>query len=129
MADQAKYKNTTALTRAAQEGQVENVKLLLRYDSKVNRENRMKITALMLATQRGHTDIVKMLIRAGVKIDVETTQDSTSLMLECKRRHVEIAKVLTGAESELMLCDSRDARETTLHKGLLDLIDFITPQV
>jgi len=130
MAGQANYKHTTALMRAAQEGHKENVKLLLRYDRRVNRENHEKMTALMLAAQRGHATIAKILIRAGAKINVKTTQDSTSLMLACKRGHAEIAQVLIAAGSELMFRDNRGrtARESAIRKGLLSLMDYITPQ-
>merc|ERR1719223_889986 len=108
------------------------VRLLLRHDTNVNRENHENMTALMLAAQRGNTAIVKMLIRAGAKTDVTTSsQDSTALMLACKRGHIDTTIALISAGSEIMLRDSRErtARDAAYRKDMIDLANLMKPEI
>jgi ankyrin repeat protein len=99
--------HTTPLMRAAQEGHVAGVQLLLRYGACVNRQNRVQMTALMLASQRGHDRICSLLIQAGAVLDHTTHQDSTALLLACKRGHAAVVRVLVAAGCELYHTDSR----------------------
>ena len=124
----ANYNHTTPLMRAAQEGHVRVVKLLLDRGAAVNRRNRVQMTALMLASQRGHAAVCQVLIDRGAELDSMTEQNSTSLLLACKRGHVDVVKTLITAGCELWIKDSRGrcAREVAQRreiKALLPLLD------
>jgi len=130
--EQANYKSTTALMRAAQEGHEHIVRVLLKYGARsVARKNLEKMSALMLASQRGHAQVVKMLICAGAEMDDKTAQDSTALMLACKRNHVQVAKVLVAAGCQLFLKDNlkRTARDTAQRKSFPELMELLRPSI
>jgi uncharacterized protein len=70
-------KGTTALMRAAQEGHLDIVTVLVMAGCDVNRKNIEGMNALMLAALKGHSDIITELIRAGARVDEKSTQVST----------------------------------------------------
>jgi ankyrin repeat protein len=127
----ANYNHTTPLMRAAQEGHVACVRLLLKIGALVNRRNRVQMTALMLASQRGHSKICQLLIKYGADLDAMTAQDSTSLLLACKRTHMDVVKVLVTAGCELWVRDARGrtAREVAQRRELEDMAFMLDPLV
>ena len=55
----------TSLMRAAAQGRLNGVRILLRRGAAVNEKNELGMTALMLAAAAGHVDVVKALLAAG----------------------------------------------------------------
>ena len=108
MIDTPSTTGTTPLMRAAQEGRLSTVNLLLAYDTNVNLENDAQMTPLMLAAQRGHAQICRQLIQHGARVNHQTKQNSTALLLACKRGHVAVVKELVTAGCDLHLTDDRN---------------------
>ena len=55
----------TSLVRAAEQGRLNGVRVLLRRGAAVDEKNELGMTALMLAAGAGHVDVVKALLAAG----------------------------------------------------------------
>lgn len=70
----------TALIRAAQAGQIEVVKLLIKLGAKVDLKNALGETALMRASQRGQTEIAALLIKNKANLNLRDNDGNTALM-------------------------------------------------
>lgn len=101
--DKSDSNQTTPLMRAAQEGHISTVKLLLEYKASVNTQNKKGMTALMFAAQRGHLHICQLLINNKADLDVETDESSTALLLACTRGHVAVVQKLLAAGCDIRL--------------------------
>jgi hypothetical protein len=91
--------------RAAQEGHLSTVKLLLTHQANVNKQNDRGMTALMLAVQRGHVDVCQLLIDRDANINLQSKRKSTALLIACKLGYVAIVKILLIAGCKLDLLD------------------------
>ena len=131
LVEMANFNDTTPLMRAAQEGHVRVVKLLLDRGAAVNRRNRVQMTALMLASQRGHAAVCQVLIERGAELNSMTEQNSTSLLLACKRGHVDVVKTLITAGCDLWIKDSRGrcAREVAQRREIKPLLPLLDANV
>jgi hypothetical protein len=109
LVDETNKNDTTPLMRAAQEGHVAAVQLLLGCGAMVDRWNRLKMTPLMLAAQRGHVEICKLLLHYGAKsvLHRTTKQKSTALSLACQRGHVAVVRESLIAGSNLQQTNSQ----------------------
>lgn len=61
----------TIMTRAANEGNAEAVRRLLRYGAHTQKASQAKDTPLMIAAEHGHVECVDALIRGGADINIE----------------------------------------------------------
>lgn len=97
-------KNCTALHRAAFDGNLEAVRLLLAVGSDVNLAQPVEFlrsngwTALMLAASAGATEIVEILIAAGAKPNIEGLGGIKAADAANAKGHAELAKMLKAAE-------------------------------
>ena len=83
------------ITKAATEGNIEEVKHLLETGVNINSTNNDGETALMKAAQNGHIEIVKMLIEKGADVNFKDKYGSTALMKTSRHLgNAETAKVL-----------------------------------
>jgi ankyrin repeat protein len=105
LVESSNYKGTTPLMRAAQEGHLSTVQLLLTHQANVNIQNNVGITALMLAVQRGHVDICQLLIDHGANVNLQSERKSTALLIACKLGYVAMVKLLLIAGCNLDLLD------------------------
>lgn len=106
--DKPSRNGTTPLMRAAQEGHLSAVQLLLQHGAAVYRLNNVHMSSLMLAAQRGHAEICRQLIDHGADLDGRNKQGSTALLLACKRGHVAVVKELVTAFCDLHATDKRN---------------------
>ncbi|KAL3474269.1 ankyrin repeat-containing domain protein [Aspergillus californicus] len=90
------------LARAAVASRTASVRLLIKYNADVNRNDDIGCSPLWLAADGGHADIVQALLKAGAKrvepIDPELLaackDGQTELMVACRRGHYAAALVL-----------------------------------
>jgi hypothetical protein len=101
--------DTSPLMRAAQEGHVSVVKLLLKHGADGDRRNKFGLTPLMFAAQSGHVDVCRYLIEHDADylfFAYRTNLNSTALSLACKRGHVDVVKELVSLGCDLFEKDN-----------------------
>lgn len=116
--------------RAAQEGHLDVMKVLVQNGADVNKVNDDRMSALMLASQRGHAPVVQYLVEQKADYDAATENNSTALMLACKRDNKDVVEILLAAGCELMMKDSRHrtARDIAEGRSSADLVKMLDPQ-
>ncbi|CAE7458261.1 unnamed protein product [Symbiodinium pilosum] len=92
----------TALMRAAEAGNQEKAKLLLKARAWVDWETRNG-TALIVAAQNGHTEMLQLLLQAGAGKDVQDDFRDTALICAARGGHTAAVQLLVdaGANTEL----------------------------
>lgn len=88
---------TTALIGAADFGDIEAAKLLIKFGAKVDIANLKGYTALMLATRRGHIDVARLLIKAGANINAVDQDGATAVKLAADCGYAEILRLFINA--------------------------------
>ena len=90
---------TSALVFAAEEGDEEAVKVLLKHGADVNTVyGHWKEIALMKAAEGGHEKVVELLVQHGAKVNKGDEGDATALMRAAGIGYVGIVRILLAAE-------------------------------
>ena len=87
----------TPLMLAAENGQAEAVKLLLKLGADLEAGDDVHQTPLMSAAKRGKTDTVRLLLNRGAKVDARGMLGRTALMWAALNDNAETARVLLDA--------------------------------
>ncbi|KAH7398601.1 hypothetical protein BKA66DRAFT_453444 [Pyrenochaeta sp. MPI-SDFR-AT-0127] len=82
------------LIEAADEGNLDQVRNLIRRGANLNASDKWRWTALHMAAYGGFDDIAKELIYAGAEIDARTVDGETPLKLAERNRHVEVVRTI-----------------------------------
>jgi len=92
----------TPLHWAARNGELEVVKLLVRFSAEINAKNERAETPLHLASYGGHMSVVDLLCREGADIDAATTTGESALYLAAGRGATSVVQLLLshGANME-----------------------------
>lgn len=85
---------TTAIMRAAFNGNTEIVKLLIERGASVNSADVGGETALHLAAKNGYVDVVKLLIKKGASVNGQDKEQWTPLMRATVAKHPDVVKIL-----------------------------------
>lgn len=107
----------TALRAAAQENQVETVKLLCEMGANVNVQG--DDTPLYIAAAEGHLEVVKVLIDYGADINYRTRNGNTPLLIACDWERYEVAKYLLEKEADPTVInkDGKNCLQAARHSG------------
>ena len=85
----------TALHSAADNGDVEIVKMLIHSHCEVNAvENKFEIPPLHMAANKGHAEVVKILIQNGAVVNAVCQSEWNALELAASWGQVEVGKIL-----------------------------------
>jgi ankyrin repeat protein len=84
----------TVLMNAAEENNVEIVRLLLDAGADVRPRDHRGLNAMSLAASRGHAEVVRLLLGKGSDANERFESDVTALMLAARDGHVETVKLL-----------------------------------
>ena len=95
---------TTPLIIAARNGNLDSVKMLLRYKADIEARGTVKVldqviqgcTPLWAAAATGHLDVVKLLIERNADVDGRTLSNSTPLRAAAYRGRLDIVSCLVG---------------------------------
>lgn len=103
--------NGTPLMRAAYNGHLETVKLLINKGADVNIQNAAGTTALMKAAYKGHLEIVKFLIDNNANINLKEQHGATALIKGVAQGHTEIVKLLLSKGADVNVADAYNCED------------------
>ncbi len=99
-------KYNTALLSAADDGELQKIRLLITAGADVNTTNDDGNTPLTLAAWRGHTECVKLLLAApGIDVNLADQYGGSPLCLAAENGHTECVKLLLAAPGIDVIAD------------------------
>jgi ankyrin repeat protein len=93
------------LRRAAESGDVAQVRELLRGSLDINAADPEKRTALHLSAEAGHLEVVEALLAAGAQVDPKAAGGETPLLVATAEGHAEVVRALVRAGANLLARD------------------------
>ena len=118
-------KLTMTLHKAAYNGYVRTVKLLLDANADVNEIKDTAGTPLHLAAYRGHAKVVKALLDANADVHVTNSAGHTPLLLALMGMHVEAGELLFAAGAVPPMFDSMPTESKLLHHAMCGRTDEV----
>lgn len=107
------------LLLAAENGQSEVVKMLLKNGANVNvRSNSQYQSPLSLAVQNSHTEIAKLLVDHGADIEILDFEGRTPLWIAVQLRRTDMVKLLVTMGADINAIDGFEGR-TTVHRAVV----------
>lgn len=109
----------TPLMRAAAEGRIECVKVLIEFKANLDAHDARGYTALHFAVEKKHTECAALLIRSGANVDITDDKKETALMKAAFYGNAQIIKLLVEANANVRLKDWRgcSAWVFAVHQG------------
>ncbi len=99
-----------SLVDAADNGDIEEVKRLLKSGVKPDSEGEFGVTALMRASFKGHVDIAELLIKSGAYLDAADIGGDTALHMASRSGNAKVVKLLLHYNASV---DSVDNQQWT----------------
>ena len=117
----------TALMRAASEGDLEQVELLLQQGADVNAQSYSGYTALMLAVAGNYGGIAQRVIEQGADLNTQTEKGYTALMLAAAEGYIELVRGLVerGADVNIKAASGWTALDLARSSEDGTMIDFL----
>ena len=83
-----------SLLQAAEDGNIDSVRLLLDIGTDVNYQNKDGWTALMVACQNGHYQVVELLLHNNADPNIQEEDGWTVLIFACENGHYQVVELL-----------------------------------
>ncbi|PWA51284.1 potassium channel, voltage-dependent, EAG/ELK/ERG, Ankyrin repeat-containing domain protein [Artemisia annua] len=117
------------LNNAAYNGDLTQLKNLIRAGADPNKKNFDGRSPLHLAASKGHEDIALFLIQEGVEVNISDRYGNTPLLEAIKSGHDDIASLLIKEGASLTISDGDSLVSSSVTKGILNSkdYDFRTP--
>ena len=125
----------TPLIIAARDGNLDFVKVFLRYEANIEARGTIEIdgefiedcTALRVAAAKGHFDVVRLLIEQSAEVDGRTSNNSTPLRAAAVDGHLDIVRCLVenGADVNARNNFNSTPLMITCHSGQLDVASYL----
>ncbi len=123
-------KHYSAIAAAAEEGNADMIKKLLKLRSPVDHPQKGYTndkTPLQFAAEKGHLDCVKILVEARANLDGNLRTGWTPLMLAIQNQHTDVAKYLVekGAKLDLPIHNGAEPYSLAAARNEFDLLKFM----
>ena len=102
------------LRNAAEHGNIDVVKYLIKFGAKVNMVNVKGVSPLLLACKGNHFDIVEILLNYTADVNVETTDKETPLAASCKYTNPQLVNLLLSNNPSPLLDKQNKDGKTAL---------------
>ena len=101
--DAIDYQGNTKLTKACKDGNIEDVKVMLKLGADANGKDIDQCTPLHLAAENGHSKIAELLLQNGAYVDAQDNFNDTPLHIAAEWGYPEVVEVLLkhGAKKDL----------------------------
>ena len=106
---------TSAILRAAENGKIDVVRLLVEKRANLRVTQDGNVTALHLAARDGHVEVIKTLLDEKVDVDAVTIDNETPLHEAAWNGHLEAVNMLIGARADYRILTSDGM--SVLHKA------------
>ncbi len=97
--NRADKRGWTLLLRAAQSGNCDMVKVLIRQGALINQSNLQGITPLMIAACNNHFNVVQLLLDSKADLSLKTKKGATALTIAQNLRHTETVDVIQSTSN------------------------------
>ncbi|WP_341808926.1 ankyrin repeat domain-containing protein [Wolbachia endosymbiont (group E) of Neria commutata] len=113
------FKGNSRLHKASHNGDINAVKLLLKFKVDANAATKCNRTPLLLAVKKGYVKIVKTLLEARANTNIHEKQGFTSLHLAVQKDYFDIAQMLIekGADLNIKCNDGDTAIDMFIRKA------------
>lgn len=120
----------TMLTIAAENGDENTVRVLLKYSAYTNvcdmSAKGMAKTPLIIAAEKGYTEIVKMLLdNKKTNLNQQDGIGRTALMLAVKKEHIQIAKMLLDNGAKIDIKDKTKKTASDYAEGNIEMTNLL----
>ena len=126
---------TTPLIIAARNGNLDSVKMLLRYKADIEARGTVKVydkviegcTPLWAAAATGHLDVVELLIARNAEVDGRTTTNSTPLRAAAYDGHLDIVRCLVenGADINVRNAVGETPLMLACYNGHINVVTYL----
>ncbi|XP_063417998.1 ankyrin repeat domain-containing protein 50-like [Mytilus trossulus] len=118
------------LTTAAEDGDIEALKLCLQNGADIDNQDEYGQTALMFAAREGHLKICRLLIDKRCKMDITDEYGETALMRAAMYGHLEICRLLidTGCKIDTTSINGYTALHYAAMYGYLQITRCLVEQ-
>ena len=117
--DAIDYQGNTKLTKACKDGNIEDVKIMLKLGADANGKDIDQWTPLHMAAIKGHFEIAKLLIQNGADIDAKSEyHKETPLHFAVLYGYSKIAELLLQNGADVDAQDNR--KNTPLHEAAIE---------
>ena len=89
--------------KAARDGNIDAIKLLLKKHVDINIQDKNGLTALMLASRNGHHHVVKLLLKENADINTQKKHGGTALMVASESGHHQVVEILLKEHADINL--------------------------
>ena len=90
-----------SIHKAARDGNIDAVEVLLKKDVDINIQDENGETALMLASQNGHHQIVELLLKEHADINQQNENEWTALMIASQNGHHQVVELLLKEHADI----------------------------
>ena len=116
-----------SIIEAANKGNIEVVKLLLKENADVNIQDKNGVTALMLASLNGHTHVVELLLKENADVNIKNKQGMTALNLASLKGHTHVVELLLKDNANVNIQDKNGVTALMLAslKGHTQIVELL----
>lgn len=116
----------TTLLSAAKDGNVENVRMLLKSGASLTTMDSKNRSPIMIASERGQLDVVKVLIDAKADVNMSQQDGLTATMIASREGHADIVQALCDGGANINATTSKNGTNAIMLASQLGHADVVS---